>query len=89
MDHRQDGSFFDQVQKQTNVGQQDLMQLAQLVEQADLKDETSVRQLIRQVAQTANVQVSREKEEQLVKAIVNDEVPMDFATLGQLFGNQG
>lgn len=78
-------SFFDNIQKKTNVQQEDLFNIANSVNGADLSDENTVRQLIAQVAKVANVPVSKEKEDQLVDAIVNNKMPMDFASLTKMF----
>ncbi|MGO4888130.1 stage VI sporulation protein F [Anaerobacillus sp. MEB173] len=80
--------FFDDLQKKTNVNPNDLLNLANSVSQADLKNEKAVRQLIAQVARLAGKPVSKEKEDQLVKAIVNNNIPMDFSTLAKMFGQK-
>lgn len=78
-------SIFDQLEGKTNVKQQDLFKLAQSVNQTDLSQEENVRKLIHQVAAVANVPVSKEKEDELVKAITNNKVPMDFGSLAKMF----
>ncbi|MCR6110643.1 stage VI sporulation protein F [Bacillus sp. A301a_S52] len=78
-------SFFDQLEKKTNVKHQDLFQLAQSVNKTDLSNEQNVRQLIHQVAKLANASVSKEKEDELVKAITSNKVPMDFGSLAKMF----
>jgi len=77
--------FYEQIEKKTNVKQQDLLELAQSLNQTDLTDEQNVRRLIHQVGQMANVPVSKEKEDELVKAITSNQVPMDFGTLAKMF----
>ncbi|UCZ54761.1 stage VI sporulation protein F [Bacillus shivajii] len=78
-------NIFEQVQKKANVNQQDLFNLANSINTSDLKDEKNVRKLIHQVAQVANVKVSKEKEDELVKAITSNNVPVDFASLAKMF----
>jgi hypothetical protein len=82
------GSIFDQVEKKTNVKQQDLFKLANQVSSTDLKNEENVRNLIHQVAKLANVPVSKKKEDELVKAITSNNVPTDFASLAKMFQNK-
>ncbi|SER44765.1 stage VI sporulation protein F [Salipaludibacillus aurantiacus] len=82
---RKNNSFFDDLEKKTNVKHQDLFKLAQSVNQTDLSNEKNVRQLIHQVAQMANVPVSKQKEDELVKAITSNQIPMDFGTLAKMF----
>lgn len=82
---RKNHSIFDQLEGKTNVKQQDLFKLAQSVNQTDLSKEDNIRQLIHQVAAVANVTVSKQKEDDLVKAILNNQVPTDFGSLAKMF----
>ncbi len=84
MDQRHD-SFMEQIEKRTNVRPDDLIKLANSVSQANLRDEATLRQLIRQVAQLANRPVSKEKEDQIVQAILNNKAPTDFSSLAKMF----
>ncbi|MBU8907231.1 stage VI sporulation protein F [Desertibacillus haloalkaliphilus] len=81
-------NLFNELEKKTNVKQEDLFTLANSVSNADLTDENTVRQLIAQVSQLANVPVSKEKEEQLIDAIIHNEVPLDFGTLAKMFAEK-
>lgn len=83
MDRNSD--FFSDLEKKTNVNKQDIFQLADSVKAADFSNEQTVRRLIEQVSRLAGVPVSREKEDRLVKAITNNEIPMDFSTLAKMF----
>lgn len=78
-------NFFDNIEKQTKVNKDDIFKLAASVQNANLKDEKVLRQLIQQVAMLAGRPVSKEKEEQIVKAIVNNNIPADLSSLGNLF----
>jgi hypothetical protein len=77
--------FYDQIERKTNVKQEDLLELAQSLNQTDLAEEQNVRKLIHQVGQMANVPVSKEKEDELVKAITSNKIPMDFGSLAKMF----
>lgn len=81
-------SFFDKIEKKTNVKQQDIFSLANSVNGADFSDEKTVRNLIQQVSKMANKPVSKEKEDELVKTIVNNNVPLDFSSLAKMFGKK-
>ncbi|KHF40350.1 stage VI sporulation protein F [Halalkalibacter okhensis] len=83
-----DSSFMDQIQKKTNVRPDELLKLANSVSNTNLKDEAAVRQLISQVAKLANKPVSKEKEDQIVKAITTNNMPMDFASLAKMFNKK-
>ncbi|MFN7252190.1 MAG: stage VI sporulation protein F [Anaerobacillus sp.] len=81
-------NFFDNLEKKTNVKQQDIFNLANSVSGANFKDEQTVRNLIQQVANLANKPVSKEKEDELVNTIVNNNLPLDFASLAKMFGKK-
>jgi hypothetical protein len=81
-------NFFDNLEKKTNVKQQDIFNLANSVSGANFKDEQTVRNLIQQVANLANKPVSKEKEDELVNTIVNNNLPVDFASLAKMFGKK-
>ncbi|KMK76453.1 stage VI sporulation protein F [Alkalihalobacillus pseudalcaliphilus] len=88
MFQKNDPSFMDNVQKKTNVRPDQLFKLANSVSHANLQDEATVRQLISQVAKIANKPVSKEKEDQLVQAILQNNVPTDFSSLAKMFNKK-
>ncbi|GAK02406.1 hypothetical protein JCM19037_637 [Geomicrobium sp. JCM 19037] len=67
------------------MNQNDVYNMANSVSGANLQDEATVRQLIHDVSKMAGVPVSKEKEDQLVRAITNNDIPLDFNSLSQLF----
>ncbi|MFK3936266.1 stage VI sporulation protein F [Alkalihalobacillus sp. NPDC078783] len=88
MTQNRDSSFFDQIQKNTKVRPDELLKLANSVSKSNLKDEATVRQLIHQVSQLAGKPVTKEKEDQLVQAIIKNNVPADFASLSKMFNKK-
>ncbi|MFC0470300.1 stage VI sporulation protein F [Halalkalibacter kiskunsagensis] len=88
MSQKNDSSFMDQIQKKANVKPDELFKLANSVSNTNLKDEAAVRQLIAQVAKLANKPVSKEKEDQIVEAITNNNMPTDFASLAKMFNKK-
>lgn len=85
---KKNDSFFDQVHKTTKVRPDELLKLANSVSQANLKDEATVRQLIGKVAALANRPVSKQQEDQIVEAILNNKMPADMASLAKMFNNK-
>lgn len=83
MDHSDD--FFEAIEKKTNVNRNDIFDIAGSLKNVDFTDENTIRRLIGQVSGLAGVPVSKEKEERIVEAIVNNEVPFDFSTLAKMF----
>ncbi|WP_377888784.1 stage VI sporulation protein F [Alkalihalobacillus sp. R86527] len=80
--------LFDNIEKKTNVKKEDIFKLADSVQGADFSDERTVRRLIANVARVANVNVTKEKEDRIVKAIVNKNIPLDFASIAKLFSQK-
>ncbi|WP_066193187.1 MULTISPECIES: stage VI sporulation protein F [Gracilibacillus] len=80
-------SMFDQIQKKSNIQPDQIMKVAQSVQSADFSDEKTVRQLVRQLAKVAGKNVSKQKEDKIVKAITNNNMPSDVQSLSKLFKN--
>jgi predicted transcriptional regulator len=78
-------NVFDKIQKTANVNKESIFNLADSVKDANFKDEETVRQLVRQIAVLAGRTVSKEKEDQIVKAVVTNNMPLDFASLSNMF----
>ncbi|SHN19738.1 MULTISPECIES: stage VI sporulation protein F [Gracilibacillus] len=80
-------NMFDQIQKKSNVQPDDIFKVAQSVQNADFSDEKTVRQLVKQLARLSGKSVSKQKEDKIVKAITNNNMPKDMNTLSKLFKN--
>ncbi|KAB8138492.1 stage VI sporulation protein F [Gracilibacillus oryzae] len=78
-------NMFDQIQKKSNIKSDEILKVAQSVQNADFSDEATVRKLIRQLANMAGKPVSKEKEDKIVRAITNNNMPADINTLSKLF----
>ena len=76
-----DDKFFDKVEAKTKVKKEDIIALAKSVSGQDLNDEKNLRNLIKEVAKLAGKDVSKEKEESIVKAVKKDKVPKNFKNI--------
>ncbi|KQL42262.1 MULTISPECIES: stage VI sporulation protein F [Bacillaceae] len=77
--------FFDKIEKKANVSKSDIFKVADSVKDANFKDEATVRKLVRQIALMTGRQVSKEKEDKIVQAIVTNNMPLDFQSLTNMF----
>ncbi|MCM3718945.1 stage VI sporulation protein F [Fictibacillus phosphorivorans] len=77
--------FFDKIEKKTSVKKDDIFKLAQSVSGSNLRDERTIRMLISQVSAMAGVAVTKQKEDQIVQAVLNNNIPLDLATLSKMF----
>jgi hypothetical protein len=83
-----DNGFFKNIEKKTGVNMKDIFELANSLQNANFKDEKTVRNVIRRVSQIANKPVSKEMEEQIVKSIINDGKQLDFNTIAKMMNKK-
>ena len=71
-------NFFKRVEKKTNVGKETILDLAAKLQKADFKNEQTLREVIQELGQMTGKDVSKEKEDKIIDAVVNDKVPKDI-----------
>ena len=71
-------SFFDRIEKKTNVKKEDILNLAKTIQGKNLKDEETLRNLIQDVSKLAGKEVSKEKEDKIIEAVKKDKIPKDI-----------
>lgn len=70
-------SFFDKIERKTKVKKEDILSLAKSIQGKDLKDEGTLRNLIQEVSKMAGKEVSEEKENKIIEAVIKDKIPKD------------
>lgn len=70
--------FFDRVEKRTNVNKETILSLAKKLQDTDLKNEGSLREVIQTLSQVTGKNVSKEQEDKIISAVVNDKVPKNI-----------
>ncbi len=70
--------FFDRVEKKTNVNKETILSLAKKLQENDLKNEGSLREVIQTLSQVTGRQINKEQEDKIISAVVNDKVPKDI-----------
>ena len=70
--------FFKKVEKKTNVNKETIMSLAKKLQNYDMKDEKVLRDMVQEISSITGKEVSKEKEDKIVNAIVKDNVPKDI-----------
>ena len=71
-------NFFNRVEKKTRVGKDTILRLANKLQQTDLKNEGTIREIISELGSLTGKEVSKEKADKIVEAVVNDKVPKDI-----------
>lgn len=74
-------SFFNRVEKKTNVGKDTILDLAKKLQQNDLKNEGTLREVIQTLSKMTGRNVSKDQEDKIINAVVNDKVPKDIDKL--------
>lgn len=70
--------FFDKVEKKTNVNKETILNLAKKLQETDLKNEGSLREVIQTLSKVTGKNVSKEQEDKIINAVVNDKVPKNI-----------
>ncbi len=70
--------FFDRVEKKTNVGKDTILSLAKKLQETDLKNEGSLREVIQTLSQVTGKNVTKEQEDKIINAVKNDKVPKNI-----------
>ena len=68
-------SFFKKVEKKTNVDKDTIIKLANKLQNGNMKDEKTLKEVIGTLSQMTGRTVSKEQEEKIINAVVNDKVP--------------
>lgn len=71
-------SFFNKVEKKTNVNKDTILSIASKVQNSNMKDEKVLRDLIKEISQVAGREVSPEKTNKIIETILNDKIPKDL-----------
>lgn len=67
--------FFKKVEKKTKVDKNTILNLAQKLQNGNMKDEKTLKEIIQTLSKMTGKKVSDEQEEKIISKIVNDEVP--------------
>lgn len=74
-------NFFKKIEGKTNVSKESILELANKIQKEDLKDEDTLREVIKQVGLMAGKEVSKDKENKIIEAVINDKIPKDIDKL--------
>ena len=71
-------SFFKKVEQKTNVNKETILSLAKKLQNGNMKNEETIKEVIHDISRITGREVSKEKEDKIVNTILNDNVPKDF-----------
>lgn len=73
--------FFKRVEKKTNVNKETILSLAKKLQNSNMKDENVIRDMVQEISDLTGKEVSKEKEDKIVQAIVQDNIPKDIGNM--------
>ena len=68
-------SFFNKIERKTNVKKSSILGLAKKLQGNNMKDEKTLREVIRELSSMTGKEVSKEQEDKIISTVVNDKVP--------------
>lgn len=71
-------SFFKKIEKKTNVNKETILSLANKLQQGNMKDENTLREVIHDISNMTGREVSKEKEQKIINAVLTDRVPSNL-----------
>lgn len=74
-------NFFKKVEKKTNVNKDTILSLAEKLQGDNMKNESSLREVIKQISMLTGKEVPKEKEDKIINTIMEDKVPNNFDKL--------
>ena len=70
--------FFNRIEKKTNVDKNTILDLAKELQQNDLKNENTLRDVIRKLSKMTGKDISVEQENKIINAVTHDNVPKNI-----------
>jgi len=74
-------NFFNKIENKTKVNKETILGLANKLQQNDLKDEKTLKEIIQELGRMTGKNVSEEKQQKIIDAVINDKVPKDLDNL--------
>lgn len=71
-------SFFNKVEKKTNVNKESILNLAKKLQGDNMKDEKTLREVIKELSLMTGKEVSKEQEDKIINTVINDNIPKDL-----------
>ena len=66
------------MKKKTNVNKDTILSLAKKLQDGNMKDESTIKEVIQDISRITGREVSKEKEDKIINAIMKDNVPKDI-----------
>jgi hypothetical protein len=70
--------FFKKVENKTNVDKDTILSLANKLQNGNMKDETTLKEVINTLSEITGKKVTKEQEEKIINTVINDKVPTNL-----------
>lgn len=70
--------FFKKVENKTNVNKETILSLANKLQQGNMKDEETLKEVIHDISRITGREVSAEKEQKIIDTILSNKVPKNI-----------
>lgn len=67
--------FFNKVEKKTKVNKKTILDLAEKLNNGNMKNENTIREVIETLSKITGKNISKEKEDRIIETILKDKVP--------------
>lgn len=74
-------NFFKKVENKTNVNKDTILSLANKLQETNLKDEKTIKEVIENICSLTGKTISKEKEQKIINTIIKDNVPKNIDKL--------
>ena len=71
-------SFFKKIEKKTNVDKDTILSLANKLQQGNMKDESTLREVIQDISKMTGREVTKEKEQKIIDTVLSNGIPKDI-----------
>ena len=71
-------NLFNKIEKKTNINKETILSLAAKLQNNNMKDEKTIKEVIRDICNLTGKEISKEKEQKIKNTIMNDNVPKNI-----------
>lgn len=71
-------NFFKRVENKTNVDKNTILSLAKKIQNSNMKDEKTLREVIKEISTMTGKEVTKEKEDKIINNILENNVPKNI-----------
>ena len=71
-------NLFNKIEKKTNINKETILSLAAKLQNNNMKDEKTIKEVIRDICNLTGKEISKEKEQKIINTIMYDNVPKNI-----------